>query len=91
MSLYHHLVGVSRSAGFELAMVTPSEIEAMHPFYDARSNELGGVVGGFYDSYENDIDPSQLTQALAGRARSNGVSIERFTTVTSITRTDAGE
>ena len=31
MDFFRHLVGVSKSAGFELAMVTPGEMEAMHP------------------------------------------------------------
>ncbi len=31
MQLFQHLCGISRSAGFELAMLSPDEIEARHP------------------------------------------------------------
>ncbi len=87
MDLFHHLVGISRSAGFDLVMLTPGEMESLHPYYSAR----GSVVGGIYDPYEGDIDPSQLTQALAAGARAGGAEIARFTRVTGIERTRGGE
>ena len=65
MDLFRHLTGVSKSAGFDLAMITPSEMEDMHPYYQALADKQGGVIGGIHDPYEGDIDPSQLTQALA--------------------------
>ncbi len=83
MDLFQHLVGVSRSAGFDLAMITPDEMEAMHPYYTAGDSILGGIL----DPYEGDIDPSQLTQALAKGARSAGAEVNRFTRVTGIERT----
>ena len=82
MDLFHHLVGVSRSAGFELAMLSPAEMEAMHPYYQAGDS----VIGGIHDPYEGDIDPSQLTQALAKGARNAGAEIARFTRVTALER-----
>ena len=87
MDFYRHLVGVSKSAGFDLSMITPQEMEEMHPWYRAGDS----VIGGIHDPYEGDIDPSQLTQALARGARQGGAEISRFTEVTSITRTTAGE
>jgi dimethylglycine dehydrogenase len=83
MDLFNHLVGVSQSAGFDLAMITPHEMEAMHPYYTAGDSILGGIL----DPYEGDIDPSQLTQALAKGARSAGAEVNRFTGVTGIERT----
>ncbi|MEM7561658.1 MAG: FAD-dependent oxidoreductase [Pseudomonadota bacterium] len=82
MDLFQHLVGVSRSAGFDLAMLTPAEMEAMHPYYRAGDS----VIGGIHDPYEGDIDPSQLTQALAKGARAEGAEVARFTTVIAIDR-----
>jgi len=82
MDLFQHLVGVSQAAGFELAMLTPSEMESMHPFYLAGDS----VIGGIHDPYEGDIDPSQLTQALARYARAAGAEISRFNAVRKITR-----
>ena len=82
MDLFQHLVGVSRSAGFELAMLTPAEMEAMHPYYQAGDS----VIGAIHDPYEGDIDPSQLTQALARGARDAGAEVARFTHVNGISR-----
>lgn len=91
MDLFHHLAGVSKSAGFDLSMITPQEMEAMHPFYRARADKENGVIGGIFDPYEGDIDPSQLTQALARGARDSGATIARFTRVTAINRTPSGD
>ncbi|MGI9406781.1 MAG: GcvT family protein, partial [Hyphomicrobiaceae bacterium] len=91
MELYHHLVGVSKSAGFDLAILSPAEMESMHPFYNARANEPDGVIGGIHDPYEGDIDPSQLTQALATGARAAGAEVARFTCVTAIAQRASGE
>ncbi len=87
MDLFHHLTGVSRSAGFELAMLSPAEMEAMHPYYRAGDS----VIGGIYDPYEGDIDPSQLTHALASGARHAGAEVARFTSVTGIARNTDNE
>ena len=82
MDLFQHLTGVSKSAGFDLSILTPGEMEAMHPYYQAGESVLGGI----HDPYEGDIDPSQLTQALAHGARAGGAQIARFTRVIGIER-----
>ena len=82
MELFRHLSGVARCAGFELPILTASEMDEMHPFW--RPGE--SVIGGIQDPYEGDIDPSQLTQALAKGARSGGAEIARFTRVKGISR-----
>ncbi len=87
MMLFKHLCGVSRSAGFELAMLGPPEIEAMHPYWKSDETVLGGIL----DPYEGDIDPSQLTQALAKHARAKGAQVKRFTRVTGLNQRKSGE
>ncbi len=87
MDCYHHLVGISHSAGFDLQILSTSELETMHPYYNAGDS----VVGAIYDPYEGDIDPSQLTQALVNAGRANGAEVARFTEVTGINRTESGE
>ncbi|MDE0279969.1 MAG: FAD-dependent oxidoreductase [Gammaproteobacteria bacterium] len=87
MDSFRHIVGVSKSAGYELAMLDPPEMEAMHPYYKAGD----AVIGGIYDPYEGDIDPSQLTQALAKGGRDAGAEVARFTTVIGIRRNAGGE
>jgi dimethylglycine dehydrogenase len=87
MDLFRHLVGIATSAGFDLAIIGPREMEAMHPYYQAGESVLGAI----HDPYEGDIDPSQLTQALAKGARAAGAEVARFTRVTRLTRTGGGE
>ena len=87
MQLFQHLCGVSRSAGFDLEMLSTSEIEAAHPYWQADDTVLGGIL----DPYEGDIDPSQLTQALAKHARDLGAAVERFTPVIGLTQQANGE
>ncbi len=87
MQLFQHLCGVSKSAGFDLAMLSPSEIETMHPYWQSDDTVLGGIL----DPYEGDIDPSQLTQALAKHARAKGAKVKRFTRVTGLKQRPSGE
>ena len=87
MELFHHLSGVARAAGFELPMISPEDIEAMHPYWVADAS----VMGGIHDPYEGDIDPSQLTQALAFHARKRGADVARHTRVTGLTQRASGE
>ena len=87
MDSFHHLTGVSKSAGFELAMLTPAEMEGLHPYYLAGESVLGGI----HDPYEGDIDPSQLTHALARGARELGAGIARFTRVNALERGSGGD
>ncbi len=87
MQLFEHLCGVSRSAGFDLAMLGASDIEQMHPYWKADDTVLGGIL----DPYEGDIDPSQLTQALATHARAMGAEVKRFTPVTGLSQRASGE
>ncbi|MGI9499796.1 MAG: FAD-dependent oxidoreductase, partial [Geminicoccaceae bacterium] len=87
MDLFRHFCGVSRSAGFDLRMLSPAEMDAMHPFW--QSDET--VLGGIFDPYEGDIDPSQLTQALAKGARDLGAEVVRFSPVSAIERLPSGE
>ena len=87
MMLFQHLCGVSRSAGFNLQMLTPTEIEERHPYWLSDKTVLGGIL----DPYEGDIDPSQLTQALAKHARDLGAKVARFTRVLGINQRASGE
>ena len=87
MEFFEHIRGTARSAGFDLRMLSPSEMDEMHPFW--RLNDT--VLGGIYDPYEGDVDPSQLTQALLKGARDRGAVVERFSPVTAIDRLASGE
>jgi dimethylglycine dehydrogenase len=67
--------------GMDLRMLTNAEMQEMYPFLETHDLE-----GGFYDPDDGDIDPAQLTQALAKGARMSGAKIERFCPATGVSR-----
>lgn len=81
MDHFHHLIGIAEGLGFDLHMVSPAEMEAMHPFWQ----DDGTVIAGLMDPYEGDIDPSGLTQSMARRARDLGSQVRRHSRVVDIT------
>ncbi len=86
MDHFQHLLGISKGLGLDLHMVSPVEMSAMHPYWE----DDGTVIAGLLDPYEGDIDPSQLTQAFARRARALGASVRRHTRVVEMTQTGDG-
>ncbi len=83
---FRHVVSQAHAQGIEFEMLSPAEIVERHPFVDTT-----GILAGLYDPYDGDIDPAQLTQALAKGARDAGAKIYRGTRVTSIERLPSGE
>ena len=79
MDEFRHVCAMARAQGLELALMTPSEARELYPFL-----ELDDLEGALFDPYDGDVDPSQLTQAFAGRARAKGCEIRRFTRVIGI-------
>ncbi|SFO27209.1 dimethylglycine dehydrogenase [Roseovarius lutimaris] len=85
MQEFERAKGMGRYQGIDIEMLSPKEAQEMYPFMDLH--DLKGVL---YDPHDGDIDPSQLTQALAKGARDMGARIERFCPATGIRR-DNGE
>ena len=83
---FKHVVSQAHAQGIEFAMLSPAEIRERHPFVTT-----GDILAGLYDPYDGDIDPAQLTQALAKGARDGGAQIYRNTKVTGIQRLPSGE
>ncbi|PTX04263.1 GcvT family protein [Pararhodobacter aggregans] len=81
MREFQKVVGMGRTQGMDLETLSPGEIRAKYPFL-----ELHDLKGALYDPYDGDIDPAQLTQALAAGARQLGARIERFRPVTGARR-----
>ena len=79
---FHHLIAIATGLGLDLQMVSPAEMEAMHPFWQ----DDGTVIAGLLDPYEGDIDPSGLTQGFARRARALGAEVRRHSRVVDIDR-----
>ncbi|MFM8845955.1 MAG: FAD-dependent oxidoreductase, partial [Gammaproteobacteria bacterium] len=83
---FKHVVSQARAQGIEFEMLTPAELRDRYPFITTDD-----LKAGLYDPYDGDIDPAQLTQALAKGARDAGATIHRHTRVTAIERTASGE
>jgi dimethylglycine dehydrogenase len=86
MEEFAHVKAMARTAGLDYEMLGQSELTARYPFL-----ELHDIEGGLWDAHDGDIDPSQVTQALAKGARALGAEIQRFAPVTAIRRTASGE
>jgi dimethylglycine dehydrogenase len=67
--------------GLDLEMMAVSDMKDRYPFIETHDLE-----GGLWDPADGDIDPAQLTQALAKGAREMGARIERFCPATGVTR-----
>ncbi|MEM7301386.1 MAG: FAD-dependent oxidoreductase [Pseudomonadota bacterium] len=85
MQEFERVRGMGRYQGIDIEMCSVSDLKDRYPFLETHDLE-----GGLYDPCDGDIDPAQLTQALAKGARDLGNRIERFCPVTGIER-DKGE
>jgi dimethylglycine dehydrogenase len=70
---FARVVGMGRYQGMELALLTPAEVRDRYPFIATHD-----IRGALWDPSDGDIDPAQLTQALARGARDLGATIVRF-------------
>jgi dimethylglycine dehydrogenase len=78
---FKRVVGMGRYQGMDLDILTPDDIKSRYPF--AETHDLTGAL---YDPYDGDIDPAQLTQALAKGARDLGAKVIRFCPATGAKR-----
>ncbi|MEL6206311.1 MAG: FAD-dependent oxidoreductase [Pseudomonadota bacterium] len=78
---FKRVAGMGRYQGMEIDVLTPHDIKGRYPFME--THDLSGVL---YDPYDGDIDPAQLTQALAKGARDMGAKIVRFCPATGARR-----
>ncbi len=73
--------GMGRYQGLDIEMMQVSDMKDRYPFMETHD-----LAGGLYDPDDGDIDPAQLTQALAKGARQMGARIERFCPATGVSR-----
>ena len=81
MMEFERVASMGAYQGLDMGMLTPAELKEYHPFLETHDLE-----GGMWDPLDGDIDPAQLTQALAKGAREAGGRIERFAPVVGIDR-----
>lgn len=81
MQEFERVAGMARHQGLEMDICTPEELREFNPFMETHD-----LAGGLWDKLDGDIDPAQLTQALAKGARDMGQTILRFTPATGVSR-----
>ena len=81
MREFERAAGMGRHQGMDIGILQVDEIRDAYPFI-----ELHDLKGALYDPYDGDIDPAQLTQALAKGARDLGAAIHRFCPATGVSR-----
>jgi dimethylglycine dehydrogenase len=85
MREFRRAAGMGRYQGMAIEVIGKDEITARYPFI-----VTDGLEGALYDPNDGDIDPAQLTQALAKGARDMGARIVRFCPVTGVRRDRGG-
>ncbi len=73
MREFERAKGMGIYQGMDLNVVGRDELKAKYPFLETHD-----LAGGLVDPNDGDIDPAQLTQALAKGARDLGSKILRF-------------
>ena len=81
MKEFHRAIGMGKYQGMDLSILDLDEIKERYPFIETHD-----LVGALFDPNDGDIDPAQLTQALAKGARNLGARIYQNTEVTGISR-----
>jgi 4-methylaminobutanoate oxidase (formaldehyde-forming) len=77
------LVGMARSFGVPMELISPKDAQDMFPLMS-----LDGVLGAAYTPNDGSIDPTGLTNALAIGAKNRGAKIFTNTTVEKINLTN---
>jgi len=78
---FQHVHDMANAMDLSYELLTPEQMQERSPLMSTE-----GLIGGLWDPHDGDIDPSQLTQALAAASRKMGAEIKRFTKVTSVER-----
>ncbi len=81
MEGYRHFASMARGMGVNFEVIDAQECQRRHPLISTDN-----LLGGLWDPLDGDIDPAQLCQALARRARKAGAEIYRHTAVTGLTQ-----
>ena len=81
MEGYWHFASMARGMDVEYEVIDAAECARRHPLISTEN-----LLGGLWDGQDGDIDPAQLCQALARRARKAGAEVYRNTPVTGLTQ-----
>lgn len=78
---YQHFLSLAKGMGVEFEVIDAEECKKRHPIISTE-----GLLGALWDPLDGDIDPAQLCQALARRARKAGAEVYRHNPVTGLTQ-----
>lgn len=81
MDGYRHFASVAKGMGVDFEIIDAAECGRRHPLISTDR-----LTGALWDPMDGDIDPAQLCQALARRARKAGAEVYRNTPVTGLTQ-----
>ncbi|WP_299295879.1 FAD-dependent oxidoreductase [uncultured Tateyamaria sp.] len=81
MDGYAHFASMARGMDVHFEVIDADECARRHPLISTDN-----LIGGLWDPMDGDIDPAQLCQALARRARKAGAEVYRHTPVTGLTQ-----
>ena len=81
MEEFRHVQAMGRQMGIDFEEMSNADMKDIYPFLETHD-----LHGGQWDPLDGDIDPAQLTQALAKGARDMGAQIIRFCPVTGVDR-----
>ena len=81
MDGYRHFTSVAAGMGVDFEVIDAQECARRHPLISTDN-----LLGGLWDPTDGHIDPAQLCQALARRARLAGAEVNRHTPVTALTQ-----
>ncbi|MEM7378313.1 MAG: FAD-dependent oxidoreductase [Pseudomonadota bacterium] len=77
----HHILSVAKGVGIDFELLDPTEAVRRNPLLNPE-----GLRAALCDELDGDIDPAQLCQALARRARAAGAEIHRHCPATGFTQ-----
>ena len=81
MDGYRHFASMAAGMDVEFEVIDAAECARRHPLISTEN-----LLGGLWDPTDGHIDPAQLCQALARRARLAGAEVNRHTSVTGLTQ-----
>ncbi len=83
---YRHFQSLAKGMGVAFEIFDAEECARRHPLITTE-----GLAGALWDPLDGDIDPAQLCQALARRARRAGAEVHRHTPVMGLSQKPNGE
>ncbi len=86
MDEYHQYAGVAQTIGVNVEFLSPKQVQELWPLC-----VTDGLVGAIRHPEDGYIQPADLTQAMARKAREGGAEIYRETVATAIEQRPNGE